>query len=128
MLDWFRAAHAVHIVIAVLGAIGFFVYWRRTRFWLPRYVHYLAAVALVVSLLLMPYTEPDAPVNQGEWIWFKNLLLVLSLPALVYFFFVFYGGQRAAYENAHLPERCQFCGDSYVPAGETCPTCGQIAR
>jgi len=93
----FKGFHLLHVALLTLAAIGFFMFWARTRFWLPRYVHFLAAIGLAVSLWGLTTTPDDAPINQQGPI--AKLLLALALPAMVYFFFVFYGGQRAAFER-----------------------------
>lgn len=127
MLDWLGAAYAIHVLLAVLAAVGFFRYWGKTHFWLPRYVHYLAAIGLAVGLACIAFMPPNAPINQGGWTGLKKALLVLILPALVYFFFVFYGGQRAAHERTYQPLPCQYCRDAQVVPGGRCPECGQTA-
>jgi len=61
MVDWLGAAYAIHVLLAVLGAIGLFRYWGRTHFWLPRYVHFLAAIGLAVGLACIAFMPPSAP-------------------------------------------------------------------
>jgi hypothetical protein len=46
MLDFLKAARWVHAAFVILTGIGFVGFLFRTRFWLPRYVHWLAAMAL----------------------------------------------------------------------------------
>jgi hypothetical protein len=36
--------------VHALSAVGFFIFWARTRFWLPKYAHILAAIGLLVGL------------------------------------------------------------------------------
>ncbi len=122
----------------LLAAIGFFMFWARTRFWLPRYVHFLAAIGLAVSLWGLTTTPDDAPINQQGPI--AKLLLALALPAMVYFFFVFYGGQRAAFERRLTRMGpCPYCnqpvayfhngdsatGEKVSSSEKQCPHCGQ---
>jgi len=126
VLDWLGAAYAIHVLLAVLAAIGFFRYWSRTHFWLPRYVHYLAAIGLAVGLACIAFMPSSAPINQGGRAGLKKTLLVLALPALVYLFFVFQGGQRAAYERTHQPAPCQYCRGADVVPGSRCSHCGQM--
>jgi hypothetical protein len=125
--DWLTAAHAIHVGLVVVAAIGFLHFWISTRFWLPRYAHYLGGLGLALGLGCLALMPPDAPINQGGWGGLKKALLVLTFPALVYFFFVFYGGQRAAYERTHLPRlvACPHCREADVLPGEPCPNCGQ---
>ena len=90
----------LHFAILAVGAVGFFVFWARTRFWLPQYAHVLAALGLIVGIWSVAITSDDAPLKrQGPVI---KLLVALSLPGIVYFFFVLYGGQRAAF--SHKPK------------------------
>lgn len=127
MWDWLKAAQAIHVLLAILAAIGFFHFGVRTRFWFPRYVHYLGGVAVALGLTCLAWMPPDAPIHQGGWDWLKNALLVLVFPALVYGFFVFYGGQRAAYERMHQPHvmDCPYCRNAHVHPGRQCPNCGR---
>jgi hypothetical protein len=127
MWDWLKAAQAIHALLAVLAAIGFFHFLIRTRFWFPRYAHYLGGFALALGLACLALMPPDAPINQGGWGGLKKALLVLVFPGLVYFFFVFYGGQRAAYERTHQPNAvpCPYCRDAHAVPGSPCPRCGQ---
>jgi predicted ferric reductase len=121
-------AWTIHLVIGVVAAIGFFRFWVRTRFWFPRYVHVLAALALLIGLWLVTIIPPDAPINKGDYRTLKNALVVVGLPALVYLVFVFYGGQHAAYESRRRDHavRCPYCASADVLAGNACPVCGQI--
>src|SRR5687768_7246992 len=83
LLDWWGALAGVSVVNVFL--------WRRYRFWVPRYVHALAAAALAVILSL-------------NWMWLRaggeftlrRGIIILIFPMLVYFIFVSYGGVRAA--------------------------------
>jgi hypothetical protein len=95
LAQMFRGLQFLHTVLLALCAVGFFVFWARTRFWLPKYAHILAAMSLAVALGLFSVSNPpvDAPINRGGQI--TKFLFVLTFPAIVYFFFVFYGGQRA---------------------------------
>jgi hypothetical protein len=36
-------------ILLILGAVGFLTFWARTRFWLPKYIHVLAAIGLIVG-------------------------------------------------------------------------------
>src|SRR5271165_4511227 len=104
----FHGLQVLHAVLLVLSAIGFFIFWVRTRFWLPRYVHVLAALGLAVGLWSVSSATADAPIRkQGTA---AKLLVALLLPALVYVFFVFYGGQREAFRRRfESPAQCPHC-------------------
>lgn len=95
--NFFRGIQLLHAVLLFIGAVGFFVFWARTRFWLPKYAHILAAIGMVVGVWCVSSVPSDAPLSkQGP---LARLLFALILPAMVYFFFVFYGGQKAAHKR-----------------------------
>src|SRR5438552_12019293 len=98
MLDWLKAGQSVHAALAVLVALGFFRFLIHTRFWFPRYVHWLAGIALAIGIGMLRLIPADAPVNQGNWVGFKRAMVVLFFPGIVYVAFVFYGAQHAAYQ------------------------------
>jgi hypothetical protein len=121
LVRWF------HVGLIILTATGAFAFLVRTRFWFPRYIHWLAAIALAIGFGMLAIIPPDAPVNQGNWVGFKQGMVVLLFPAIVYGAFVLYGGQRAAYETRHIAAAmgCPHCGEGIGLAGETCAACGQ---
>ena len=55
------------------------------------------AIALLVGVWCVSITPKDAPTNKAGTI--GKALLALAVPAMVYFFFLFYGGQRAAFRR-----------------------------
>lgn len=63
----------------------------------PKYAHILAAIGLVVGVWCVSNVPGDAPINKEGPI--AKFLLALAVPLIVYFFFVFYGGQRAAFQH-----------------------------
>lgn len=83
-----------HGIAAVVAAAVYFTAWKRSGFWLPSYVHLLAAVGLLIGVGIVATTPPEAPV--ARWGIPGQLFALLVCPAMVYFFFVFYGGQAAA--------------------------------
>jgi len=89
--------HLLQIVPLILGASGFFLFWRRTRFWFPRYAHILAAIALGVGVSVVCNVPPDAPISRAGV--GAKVLLALAMPIVVYVYFVVHGGQAAAYRN-----------------------------
>jgi len=92
-----RGFQFLHAALFLLTGFGFFIFWSRTRFWLPRYAHILAAIALIVGLWCASNFPSDAPLSkQGPA---TRFLFALILPAMVYFFFVLYGGQKEAYRH-----------------------------
>ena len=93
----FTGLQVLHGVLLALAAVGFFIFWGRTRFWLPQYTHILAAIGLAVGIWCVSSVTDDAPVNKHGPV--VKTLGALILPAMVYFFFVFYGGQQAAFRR-----------------------------
>ena len=83
-------------------AILYFAVWKRSGFWLPTYVHVLAAVGLLIGVWIVATTSPDAPI--ASWGIGGTLFELFICPALVYFFFVFYGGQTAALARRRQPK------------------------
>jgi len=136
----FRGFQLLHGVLLALAAIGFFTFWVRTRFWLPKYVHFLAAIGLVVGLWCVANISDGAPINKEGPI--AKFLLVLVIPGMVYFFFVFYGGQSASFKRRfeRSSMACPSCGlpvttlqtrsDTPTPTPsnpqQQCPHCGQL--
>jgi hypothetical protein len=93
----FTGFQVLHGVLLGVAAVGFFSFWARTRFWLPQYAHILAAIGLAVGIWCVSSVTDDAPINkQGPVV---KTLGALILPAMVYLFFVFYGGQQAAFRR-----------------------------
>ena len=92
-----------HGIAAAIAAVTYFAVWKRSRFWLPRYVHFLAAVGLLIGFGIVATTSPDAPV--ARWGIAGQLFALLVCPALVYLFFVFYGGQAAALDSRDRVKR-----------------------
>jgi hypothetical protein len=104
----FQGVQVLHAIVAISAAVGFFLFWARTRFWLPKYVHLLALIGLAVGLWCVANLPGDAPISRYGPI--AKLLGVLVLPAMVYFFFVFYGGQSAAFRRCHrISVPCPYC-------------------
>ena len=91
-------------VVSLLAGFAAIVRWVRRGFWVPRYVHGLAIGAFVAGILLgyqvLADGSPKADTTFGVLV---ALFLVLVLPALIYFFFVFYGGADAANERRSQP-------------------------
>jgi hypothetical protein len=134
----FKAVYLLHAALLVIAAIGLFRFWRSTRFWLPKYVHVLAGIGFVVMLWVLSMAPADAPVNR--WGPILRFLFALALPAIVYFFFIFYGGQRVAFNRSMARQvPCPLCSNpvpayAATPSESTsgirfleseCPHCGQ---
>jgi hypothetical protein len=136
--DLLKGFGIIHGVLLLFAALGFIKFWTRTRFWLPKYVHFLAAVGLAVMIWCLSKAPADAPINRQGPI--AKILVVLALPAGIYFFFIFYGGQRAAFESRFKTARsCPYCHQAVALSsdrddvafenasysGKQCPRCGQ---
>lgn len=95
-IDLFRAGDAVGL-FAIISLTNFLL-WRRYRYWVPRYVHALAALAFLVICWL-------------NWLWLRvggeltlrRVLMILTFPAIVYFFFIGAGGVKAALSRPVSP-------------------------
>jgi hypothetical protein len=116
MNDLLSGLYNAHRLLLVLAALGYFAYWTRTHFWIPRYAHVLAGGSVLIGLTLLLMTPADAPVHHEPLGWLKKGAMVAIFPALVYFFFLFSGGQRAAYDRTH---GCRDCGTDH-PADAPC--------
>jgi len=101
----FGSFKLIHVALLVLGATASFRFLARTRFRLPKYVHVLALIGFAVSLLAISAMPPDAPANKDGPV--VKLLIALALPAVIYAFFIVYGGPRAAFYSSP--------GDSPLP-------------
>ena len=128
MEGWAGLSRWVHLGLVLLTSLAAFGFLIRTRFWFPKYVHWLGVVALGVGLSMVTMIPADAPINAGEWVALKKILFVFLFPAIVYVAFVFYGGQRAAYDARRIREGscCPHCGETGVLPAEACSACGQI--
>jgi len=88
----------LEIILLILGAVGFLPFWARTRFWLPKYIHVLAAIGLVVGALSVWASPADAPIKRHGLI--ACVLLALVLPAMIYAYFILHAGQRVAFSRS----------------------------
>jgi len=98
-MNWgiLKGLTVLHGIILLLGAWGGFVLWRRTRFWLPRYVHFLALFSFLIMLWGFDSASVDAPISKEGPV--QKVLWTLSLPAFIYALFIMFGGHRAAFER-----------------------------
>jgi hypothetical protein len=114
MNELLSGLYDAHRLLLVLAAVAYFAYWTRTHFWMPRYAHLLAGGGVLVGIALLLMTPADAPIHHEPLGWVKKGAMVAVFPALVYFFFIFYGGQRAAFDRA---QACAQCGAEHRPDG-----------
>jgi hypothetical protein len=125
-------------VLLIFTAIRSLPFWVRTRFWFPKYVHLMAAIGAAVMLWCLAGTPDDAPISKDGPL--GKLLFVLALPAVIYFIFLLYGGQRSAYlSRFEKPVSCPHCKSPLSTAHrinnapdrglsdlkKACPSCGQ---
>jgi len=135
---FFDGFRVIHGILLILAAGASFRFWARTRFRFPKYIHVLAAIGFVVSLLAISAMPPDAPANKDGPV--VKLLIALALPVVIYVFFIVYGGPRAAFcSRFGNVAPCPFCqspvrilpDDSNNPkasprfAESACPECGR---
>jgi hypothetical protein len=88
-------------------------------------------MGLAAGIWCASITPADAPIKKASPI--GRFLFPLEVPAMVYFFFVFYGGQHAAF-SSRFPKalRCPSCdveiaSDLGASDGQQrCPHCGQV--
>jgi hypothetical protein len=96
------------VVLIALSAGGILTFWKRTRFWIPLYIHFLAAVALAVGVWTSFSAPPESPVGKAGLL--ARILLSFALPAIVYGFFILRGGQGVAYRKRFATlVRCPNC-------------------
>ena len=135
--EFFAGFRLIHGILLLVAAVGLFKFWRRSGFWLPTYIHIMAGIGFVITYWALSATPPDAPASKyGPLV---RLLIALILPAIIYFFFIIYGGQRVAFRRSFPKKSCPFCQglvevlpeDIHAPgvgtrfAERECPHCGQ---
>jgi uncharacterized membrane protein len=102
LLDGFHLIHG--LILVVVGVFNFW-FWAKKGFWVPKYVHILAAIALIISVVLgwLAFSQgyiKDPPAAIRVWI-----MTMILMPSIVYFFFVFYGGVKAACRNGTVDNK-----------------------
>jgi len=106
--DVFSGFRFLEGILLILGAVGFLTFWIRSRFWLPKYIHVLAAIGLIVGVLSVWASPSDAPIKRHGLI--ACVLLALVLPAMIYAYFILHGGQRVAFNRSFSKSApCPFC-------------------
>jgi hypothetical protein len=88
----FNDFHFLEGILLISGAVGCLTFCARTHFWLPKHIHVLAAIDLIVGALSVWASPADAPIKQHGLI--ACVLLALALPAMIYAYFILHGGQR----------------------------------
>jgi hypothetical protein len=135
LFDGFKLIHGV---LLLLAAVASFRFLARIRFWFPKYIHVLALIGFAVSIWAIAAMPPDVPAyKDGPLV---RLLVALALPAIIYIFFIVYGGPRAAFYSSFKDSSpCPFCqspvrtlpDDANSPkaspqfAEPACPACGR---
>ncbi len=115
-----QLVRAIEILVLVFTAFGFFQFWRKTRFWLPLYIHFFAAIGFFVMLMVLAMAPRDAPVQ--KWGPLSRALLSLALPAIVYAFFIVHGGQHAAFRRMKEKQTsCPGCGKPVAASKQESP-------
>jgi len=80
----FNGAGTLLVGFLLVMAIGCFFFLARTRFWFPRYAHILAGIGLAIGVWCIWTVPETAPINEHGLI--GKVLLVLAMPAMIYFF------------------------------------------
>ncbi len=135
---FFDGFNLIHAALLVLAAAASFRFWVRIRFWLPRYIHAMAAIGFAISIWVASALPADAPARKAGSV--GRILIALALPAIIYFFFIAYGGPWAAFHSSSRHSApCPFCQSPVrtVPnnaenptvsprfADSFCPSCGR---
>ncbi len=89
----------IHGLVILIAGVFHLWLWARRRFWVPRYVHIIAAIALVIAIFLGWMGFSIGNVNNPEKAIRAWILMIILFPSIVYFFFVFYGGVEAAHKT-----------------------------
>ncbi len=106
--DVFNDFHFLEGILLISGAVGCLTFCARTHFWLPKHIHVLAAIGLIVGALSVWASPADAPIKQHGLI--ACVLLALALPAMIYAYFILHGGQRVAFDRSSSQSApCPFC-------------------
>jgi hypothetical protein len=124
-------------ILLLIAAVFLFRFWKRTQFWLPAYIHWLAIVSLLIMIWSLSTVPDDAPLSKDGLL--TKLLLALSVPAVIYATFIVFGGQNVAFRRQFgTAIACPVCRKtiSSFPAGRgkpeeaakesevRCPNCG----
>jgi hypothetical protein len=106
--DVFNDFRFLEAILLLVGAFGFLTFWARSRFWLPKYIHVLGAIGLIVGTLSVWASPADSPIKQQGLV--ACVLLALVLPAIIYAYFILHGGQRAAFSRSSSKSApCPYC-------------------
>lgn len=117
----------IHGGAFIFCGIAFFIFAFRTRFWFPKYIHIMALLSLILGIAMMQMLSDDAPIVK-EWGEFALVFILFLPPIIVYFAFVFFGGQHKTYNNRDIEEVyiCPFCGHQNKNSN-ICSNCGRYA-
>lgn len=104
---FFDGFNLIHGILLAIAAVASFRFWARTRFRFPTYVHVLAVIGSI-AILTVFWAEPEELREKISVV--RMLVGALIGPALVYFFFIVYGGPRAAFYSRFSDSApCPFC-------------------
>jgi hypothetical protein len=90
-MEILKIALRILFVIIILASI---FHWVRTRFWVPKYIHYLSALMFVVGSLFIYMEYSISKTLSYSLLWF-----VPGFPLAVYLIFGIYGGGLVTKEN-----------------------------
>ncbi|MFQ5963914.1 MAG: hypothetical protein ACE5KZ_06490 [Candidatus Scalinduaceae bacterium] len=90
--DWYDLFGCIALILI---GIFYFARWFKRKCWVPKYIHTLAVVAFICGCYISWIANGHAE-ERSLW---KEVLLILLLPCIVYLVFVFIGGAEEAEDS-----------------------------
>ncbi len=89
MLKLIEGLNQLIVWLTVVAGIANVIFWAKSGFWVPRYIHFmgLSALLLGAGLAWLAWISSDPLAN-------RKALLIVVFPLAVYVTFAFYGGVR----------------------------------
>ena len=89
MLKLLEGLNQLIVWLTVVAGIANVIFWAKSGFWVPRYIHFMALSAslLGAGLAWLAWISSDPLAN-------RHALLIVVFPLAVYVTFAFYGGVR----------------------------------
>lgn len=115
-----KLLQVIHAIMFAVLAVFYVWAWVRSRFWLPRYVHWLSGATFLLGCLMVCFIH--GPGIAGI---VKASVIPFMLSAIVYGVFVLYGGAHAAWtpmerrmEKESQPQVSQQTAEPDLHAGD----------
>ena len=89
MLEFLEGVHRLIVWLTVLAGIASVIFWAKSGFWVPRYIHFMAFSAFLLGAGLAWLARIS-----GDPLADRHALLIIVFPLAVYVTFAFYGGVR----------------------------------